>query len=78
MINVKSILAIVVLVTVSFVNQSCKEKKANNATQMEHTDKENTSAYVCVMRCEGSGSDEPGKCPKCGMKYVKNEGYKSN
>lgn len=31
-----------------------------------------TSAYVCPMHCEGSGSDEPGKCPVCGMDYVAN------
>jgi hypothetical protein len=29
-----------------------------------------TSAYVCPMHCEGSGSEEPGKCPACGMDYV--------
>jgi len=34
---------------------------------------EYTSAYICPMHCEGSGSDEPGKCPECGMDYVKNE-----
>lgn len=32
--------------------------------------KEYTSAYVCPMHCEGSGSDEAGTCPKCGMDYV--------
>lgn len=30
------------------------------------------SAYVCPMHCAGSGSDEPGKCPVCGMDYVAN------
>ena len=29
-----------------------------------------TSAYVCPMHCEGSGSDTEGKCPTCGMSYV--------
>ncbi len=29
-----------------------------------------TAAYVCPMHCEGSGSDQAGKCPKCGMDYV--------
>ncbi len=32
--------------------------------------KEYTSAYVCPMHCEGSGSEEPGQCPVCGMDYV--------
>lgn len=31
---------------------------------------EYTSAYICPMYCEGSGSDAPGKCPVCGMDYV--------
>jgi rubrerythrin len=34
---------------------------------------EYTSAYICPMHCEGSGSEEPGTCPVCGMDYVKNE-----
>lgn len=29
-----------------------------------------TSAYVCPMHCEGSGSAEEGKCPVCGMAYI--------
>jgi len=32
--------------------------------------KEYTSAYVCPMHCEGSGSAEMGQCPVCGMDYV--------
>jgi hypothetical protein len=39
----------------------------------EQQGKEYTSAYVCPMHCEGSGSEEMGKCPVCGMDYVKNE-----
>jgi hypothetical protein len=39
----------------------------------EQTGPEYTSAYICPMYCPGSGSDGPGKCPKCGMDYVKNE-----
>ncbi len=31
---------------------------------------EYTSAYVCPMHCEKSGSDQAGKCPVCGMDYV--------
>jgi len=37
--------------------------------------KEYTSKYVCPMHCEGSGSDEEGKCPVCGMTYVLNEDF---
>lgn len=38
--------------------------------------KEYTSAYVCPMHCEGSGSKEEGNCPVCGMDYVKNKDHK--
>ena len=58
---------------------SCSNEHGHDhATEQadEATDKsgpEYTSAYVCPMHCEGSGSDEPGKCPVCGMDYVANE-----
>jgi hypothetical protein len=29
------------------------------------------AAYACPMNCEGSASDKPGSCPKCGMALVK-------
>ena len=32
-----------------------------------------TAAYVCPMHCDGSGSEEAGKCPVCKMDYVKND-----
>jgi len=34
---------------------------------------EYTSAYICPMHCEGSGSAEMGTCPVCKMDYVLNE-----
>ncbi len=49
--------------------------------KMETADKqgkEYTSKYVCPMHCEGSGSDEEGKCPVCGMTYVLNEEYRAD
>lgn len=49
----------------------------HNSTQTESGEakahgegKEYTSAYVCPMHCEGSGSDQAGQCPACGMDYV--------
>ena len=36
------------------------------------TSKEYTSAYVCPMHCEVSGSDSAGTCPVCGMDYIEN------
>jgi Heavy metal binding domain len=40
------------------------EAKAHGAS------KEFTSAYICPMHCEGSGSEQAGKCPVCEMDYV--------
>ena len=33
------------------------------------------AAYVCPMHCEGSGSEQAGNCPACGMDYVKSEDH---
>ena len=38
-----------------------------------HQGKEYISAYICPMHCEGSGSDQPGPCPGCGMDYQQND-----
>ena len=51
-------------------NQSKTETQTEQATKKG---KAYTSAYVCPMHCEGSGSSQPGECPACGMEYVKNE-----
>ncbi len=52
----------------------------NNTTQNENTTEqtgpEYTSAYVCPMHCEGSGSDTAGLCPVCGMDLVENTNKK--
>ena len=52
------------------------DHEGHDMDNMETADmkgKEYTSKYVCVMHCEGSGSDEEGKCPVCRMDYVLNE-----
>lgn len=54
-------------------NSSQKETPTQTEQQAEEKGPEYTSAYICPMHCEGSGSDEPGQCPVCGMDYVKNE-----
>ena len=46
---------------------------SSNSSEIDKTGKEYTSAYVCPMHCEGSGSDSAGYCPKCGMDYVEND-----
>jgi hypothetical protein len=50
---------------------------SSDAKTEEMQGKEYTSAYICPMHCEGSGSEEAGKCPVCGMDYVKNESHDS-
>jgi len=48
------------------------ETEASGETT-EKTGQEYTSAYVCPMHCEGSGNNEPGTCPVCGMAYVESD-----
>lgn len=45
----------------------------NNAAQGALDGPEYTSAYICPMRCEGSGSAEMGTCPACKMDYEVNK-----
>lgn len=57
---------------------SCKHKmEEHNRPVMEKVDTtgiEYTSKYICPMHCKGSGSDQPGVCPVCGMDYELKEG----
>ncbi len=75
--NFKSIL-VIMMVVASVSMASCKDNKTKTETTIENQGKEYTSAYVCPMHCEGSGSDTEGTCPKCGMTYVMNEDHKAN
>ena len=49
---------------------ACKISTNNNENKQG---KEYTSAYVCPMHCEGSGSSSEGQCPVCEMDYIKND-----
>lgn len=60
---------IVILSSMSIFLFFCK-------TGVDKTGKAYTSAYICPMHCEGSGSDQPGTCPVCGMDYVANAAEK--
>lgn len=52
-------------------NDHQHDASATESVEAAHGEgKEYTSAYVCPMHCEGSGSEEPGTCPVCGMAYV--------
>jgi hypothetical protein len=70
----KIIFLFLALTATCVVISSC----GSNDNKTEQQGKEYTSAYVCPMHCEGSGSEEPGKCPVCGMEYVENENHKAD
>ncbi len=76
----QSAMAIAILFAVAACSNSARES-ANETTAAPESDPqpieasaqdgpEYTSAYLCPMHCKGSGSDQPGKCPVCGMNYV--------
>lgn len=50
-----------------------EQHEGQEESSIDKTGKEYTSAYICPMHCEGSGSDKEGKCPACKMDYEKNE-----
>jgi len=54
----------------SVLFSSCGSGEGDKASQGETAEK---AEYVCPMKCEGSDSSEPGKCPVCKMDLVKNE-----
>lgn len=68
-----SLLAIALAFTAC--NRSEHEHSAGEAPGHDHATAEKTghehgaaaAKYICPMKCEGSESDKPGKCPKCGM-----------
>ena len=77
--SLKLLAVIVALSAMTFTLTNCSNKAKDDKATEQTVDKsgpEYTSAYVCPMHCKGSGGDEPGECPICGMKYVKNEDYK--
>lgn len=67
--NLKFCIVLLTLITATLYITSC----GNNSNKTEEQGKEYTSVYICPMHCEGSGSEEAGKCPVCGMDYIKNE-----
>ena len=70
-------LFLIALIGTSFmIYSSCGGSEKTEQREMQG--KEYTSAYICPMHCDGSGSDEAGKCPVCGMDYVKNEDHVSD
>jgi hypothetical protein len=71
--NFKIIFLFVALLATGTAIISCGGSSSGD--NAEQQGKEYTSAYICTMHCEGSGSDKPGNCPVCGMEYKKNENH---
>lgn len=69
------ILALTMMISVTACGGSstATDQQTEEAMEQAEQGKEYTSKYICPMHCEGSGSEEPGKCPVCGMDYVLNE-----
>jgi hypothetical protein len=76
----KQFLVASILVSAVFAFAACqpkaKEGVTNNAadttkTEMKHDSTSSAAIYECPMKCEGSKSDKPGKCPSCEMELVK-------
>lgn len=78
--NAKFNFLVIALLAIGLTLSSCGPKSASGTTieQTTKQGKEYTSAYVCPMHCDDSGSDSAGKCPVCGMDYVKNEDHNSD
>ncbi|MCB9256785.1 MAG: hypothetical protein H6579_06630 [Chitinophagales bacterium] len=79
--NSKITYLLIVLLSMDFLLSSCNSNSTEQNTEEnlevgieESTElgKEYTSAYVCPMHCEGSGSETPGNCPVCNMEYQEN------
>lgn len=73
----KSLIILLPIVIISISFSCCGNKPKAKTDTTEQQGKEYTSAYICPMHCEGSGSAEEGKCPVCDMDYVVNEDYKA-
>jgi uncharacterized lipoprotein YehR (DUF1307 family) len=84
--QIKLIFALFLVVSMSMAISSCGTKGKSDAKMSGDTKtetpakqgKEYTSAYICPMHCEGSGTHEARKCPVCGMDYKKNKNFKGN
>jgi hypothetical protein len=68
--NIKIIFFFLAMTASAAFISSCGNSAHNHEHTVHGEGKEYTSAYICPMHCEGSGSDSEGKCPVCGMDYV--------
>jgi YHS domain-containing protein len=73
--SIRTTFLLLALLSVGLSFSACGEAATDKT---EQKGKEYTAAYVCPMHCEGSGSEEMGKCPVCGMNYEKNTAHQSD
>ncbi|KAA3440495.1 heavy metal-binding domain-containing protein [Rufibacter hautae] len=72
------------LASVSSCNSSPKTEDSAATTAQQGTTADSTAAqgqqlaYICPMKCEGSASMEPGKCPVCKMDLEKNPAFQAS
>ena len=74
--NFKILFFFFFLVSMSVAVVSCDSGETKAKTEQQG--KEYTSAYICPMHCDGSGSDKAGTCPVCKMDYVANKEHESH
>ena len=53
-----------------FSFQACNTNASEEKKNQDKTAPIIEAKYICPMKCEGSGSDVPGKCPVCDMDLV--------
>ncbi|WP_375435272.1 heavy metal-binding domain-containing protein [uncultured Hymenobacter sp.] len=75
-------IVVAVLLTVGTgVSVACESRSATSSVAAPTENDPNkapalAAAYVCPMGCEGSASNEPGKCPVCAMTLERNPDHK--
>jgi len=84
LLKVLASVTLVFFLTISFTSCGDAATSTDGAVEKTTTEtphgagQEYTSAYVCPMHCEGSGSDQAGECPVCGMAYVTQDAHTEN
>ena len=57
------------------MHEHMQMSKDSASAAIDTLGQEYTSKYICPMHCKGSGSDQSGNCPNCGMDYVMNKDF---
>ena len=73
--KLKNIIAALVLVLGLGGAAACTQQQPAHEESHTTSTKITDKAYICPMYCENSASDQPGKCPVCGMDLEKNPDY---